>query len=394
MRFEYLIYPRAREILDKSGLTDRIKEARKDNKISILGHISNRDVIDWVTELKGGGWFDELPTEERKSFSEPLNKTFKKKSEAHWNIKRFDGEYKEPVEIEDFLLLTGCRASQILEKRELFNYKEFGFSGVSEMVGTVGAAMNSAVKDDYYGKGGLKWQTQRPDGIILANEITGDTNCDLRIFQNDITPYETLDPVGNKVHYRPQTMADSGIVAAYHSTEGTLFTAILKWVDQLGITPDSLKDNGRELISWTRSLGQGGGTCTEHFGGFDNDARKFFIGWGYSLPQLDESSSTSELPNFSLFSQSEGAYGIYLGKNQEFSIAYDSFANRLFANRLLDPKKNISVSFLPSESDKVIRGLLYQCAKGLGRTSAKQLIDILEYRFSTELKRDLERYKI
>jgi hypothetical protein len=46
------------------------------------------------------------------------------------------------------------------------------------------------------------------------------------------------------------------------------------------------------------------------------------------------------------------------------------------------------VSFLPEDMDNVIRGLLYQAASGLGRTSARRLIDMMEYRFSPKFDKD------
>ena len=94
---------------------------------------------------------------------------------------------------------------------------------------------------------------------------------------------------------------------------------------------------------------------------------------------------TKDRPICGLGTTSEGSYGIYLTSKGELAFVYENFAKRE-----LNLKKNISVSFYPEEISHVIEGLLYQSAKGLGRTSVKQLIDIVEYRFSDEFPRELE----
>jgi hypothetical protein len=47
----------------------------------------------------------------------------------------------------------------------------------------------------------------------------------------------------------------------------------------------------------------------------------------------------------------------------------------------------------PGEIDHLIRGLFVQASKGLGRTSVKQLADMIEYRFSGKYEKDREAFK-
>jgi hypothetical protein len=71
---------------------------------------------------------------------------------------------------------------------------------------------------------------------------------------------------------------------------------------------------------------------------------------------------------------------------------------------LADPKKNLvfyyepdkgtaekTPSFVlpPAELDDLVMGLFVQASKGLGRTSLKQLTDMLEYRCSDEFEEDM-----
>jgi hypothetical protein len=50
-----------------------------------------------------------------------------------------------------------------------------------------------------------------------------------------------------------------------------------------------------------------------------------------------------------------------------------------------------SVTFLPEDTNNLIKSLLYQAARGLGKTTERQLLDIIEYRYSAEIK---DGYKI
>ena len=49
--------------------------------------------------------------------------------------------------------------------------------------------------------------------------------------------------------------------------------------------------------------------------------------------------------------------------------------------------------FQPEDAEHLVRGLIYQSAKGLGRTSAKQLLAIMEYRFSDSFDADLKEFR-
>ena len=156
----------------------------------------------------------------------------------------------------------------------------------------------------------------------------------------------------------------------------------------LKLTPDSLKNNAKETIAWVKSLGQGGGTCTEHF---ETRADLFrtriqFISYDTPLSTLDENDTSQKRPANIITTNSGGFYGTYLReKTKELVFAYEQALEGK-----LDSKKKVSVTYQPSDVDNLIKGILYQAAKGLGRTSAEKLISILEYRYSDDLQKDLE----
>ena len=385
-RFNWILYPEAKQKLEKSGLMRRIDNAVKSNRIGYTGYISDQYVAGNIKDMNKDRLFESIPEEERKKFKKALQDAWANKSKFYWSVKRNGEDSKEDVESGDFLLLSGFRSSEILRKAELFDHKKFGFSSISELTGTTGAAIEIAIRKSVHDNG-LKWETARPDGRIITSVMTGDHNADFRIYQNDITAYETIDPLGNKVSYRPEMAADRMIVAAYHSTEAQTLASFLKYIDQTGIKPKALENNAVDIIDWAKSLGQYGGTCAEHFGGFDRPPLQFFVGWSIPIPQLDEKYETKDRCLYNIYTLGGKGYNFYISPQTALVIT------RHDANEGAVDVKG-SVSFLPDEMDNAIKGLLYQSAKGLGRTSVKQLINILEYKFSPDFDKDMKEYSI
>lgn len=387
MRFNYNIYPEAKSKLDESGLTKRIKNSLPKFETSLMGCIYEDDVVSAVDELKEKGFTKTLPKEEGKVFGEKMNVLFKNRDKSFWIVKRPEGICREELELEDFMILTGWTASNVLKPNDLWDYKKLGFRSISEMTGTVGAAIIEMMRKGSRLRDGYKWHTKLDDGRIFVNEISGDHNLDLRVYQTDITPYETTDPLGEKVNYRPELRDDGGYVAAYHSTESAMLIAVLKYAEQVkkisAIKPKTLEEKAQDTIKWARSLGQHGGGCAEHFGGFDRDARLFFSWWDFPLPVFDENKETSKHVHDYIPTAYKGAYSAYINKKGELLFSHENFSKP-------SAKKGISVFYQPEEIDHLIKGLIYQSAMGLGRTSVRQLISILEYRFSDNFEKNLK----
>jgi hypothetical protein len=284
--------------------------------------------------------------------------------------------------LEDLLLFTGEFASWILKPDELWDYQRFGFSSPIDFIATVSAYLiqQSRGREGSYGKG-YEWTRKRDDGSEIVTEVTGDGNADLRIYQTDIAPHPTLDPFGNEIGMRPELRDDKHIIAPYHSTEPALLVAVMRYIEQQKIEAGFMSDNAKELIDWGRSFGQGGGTCAEHFGGYDQHPQMFFVGYDFPIPQLDDDYSTDQHTIHRLSCMmNEGAYSIYIAPNGDLVATYRS---RDDAEK---PVKTVSMRFLPEDAEHLVKGLIFQSAKGLGRTSAKQLLDILAFRFSDDFK--------
>jgi hypothetical protein len=388
MRYRYILYPKAVSQLESSGLLNRIKESHEKSDFSFLGHVPMYEIPEYISELNKEGFITTLINKGESSLIRRIDKAFNDPEAHKWKVERLEGGIvEEEVEPEDFLALSGLRASCILKPEEIWDYKRFGFGNLGDFLGTFAAAMEEVLKDDSY-RAGMKWQTTFPTGKIVVNEVTGDSNSDFRLHQTDVTPYRTFDPLGNEVSYRPRFHTDNSGINAHHSVEGNFLISILKWIEQAEVVnPQALEIKVKEIISKTKPLGQGGGTTTEHFGGFDQSPMLFFAGFEYNIPKLREEFKTNEFTPYNLGRAFEGSHGAYLHPNGK-DLIYSSESRD---DRTEERKP--SAHFMPVDAIPLIEATLYQCARGLGRTSARQVIDILEYYFSPKMKEDMEELK-
>ncbi len=305
----YLLYPEALEKLVNSGIQERIEQLKKSKEglWYIGGFVDAGDVVGAVGELKEEGYYKHLPADFKKKYVVTMNEMLKDSKQHNWTIKKPAGVVTSPCDYGDLQLFTGIYSSMVLKPEEFGNYESFGFSSAIEFLATVSAFVIQESRGDSSYREGYKWEHVGADGVILTNEITGDGNSDLRIYQTDITQYLTIDPFGNKILMRPEIRDDKNVIATYHSTEATLLIGVLKYVDQQKIKTTVLAEDAKELLAWGRSLGQGGGTCAEHFGGFDHEVRSIFMSYFAPMSQLDENNETDKMCRFWLTISSERA---------------------------------------------------------------------------------------
>ncbi|MEK6760880.1 MAG: hypothetical protein AABX93_03075 [Nanoarchaeota archaeon] len=386
MRFRYNLYPEALKKLESEGIKRRVEEAIDEGKISIGGFYSNEDVHFMVKEMGEKKVFDYLPKDEEEDFKRKISDLSKNLEQHSWQINRFNGErINENVELEDIIGMLGWHSHLALRPEEVFDYKKFGFENLTDLTGSVTALANNLLLRNLHK--GYIWEFKTDEGKTFMNEITGSEHADLRIYKTDITPYETIDPLENKVSYRPEIRSDLQVVAAYHSTEEVFLASLLKWNEQCNIKAKTLDNKAKEAIEWAKSLGQGGGFTTEHFFGAPYELRtKMAFNFGIPLPILNEDGVVEDT-SYGLVANSDSYYGIYTGPKSELIITREPRNEKSSS-----PEKEIAAKFMPEEADHLIKGILYQSAKGLGRTSAAQLVSMLEYRFSERYKTDLKEF--
>lgn len=376
---KYTLYPDALERLESSGLAAKIRKVvAKDGGISGV-YISGQEVRGIAKEMDENGVFEPIPLEERKRFKESLGDAFSFPDKHLWTMKKQDGSViKERYEVEDFLGFMGYYAASILKPKKLWAFSKLGFQSLTDLCGSISALMANESAAGISGDG-YKWETKTPEGKIRSTQITGDMNSDLRIFQIDRTPYETIDPLGNPVSYRPVLDSDEANVLAYHSTELALLAAVIKWVNQHKIHSEALENKASSAIEWARSLGQHDGTATHSYSDGDlSPIRRAFFRGNSPLALIDETNLDANNP-FDFLGTNRGVvYGMYTNDLKELVFLQHPTDS---GNGL---EKMVTARFSPSDADHLFKGIVYQAAKGLGRTSAAQIILALQYRFSPQ----------
>lgn len=386
MRNEYLIYPSAIEQIQSTELQERIGFLldSKNNPPYYGSYISERKIFDSIEDLKDRGFYKNIPPSFQKKYRETMNQIFQNSESHSWSIQKINDTVKEPCDLTDLTLFSGEIASDILKPEELWDHQRFNFPSPSGFVTTVGAYIlqqSHSFFSEY--RQGYQWTSKRFDGAKIKHQITGSEHCDLRIYQTDITEYPTIDPFDNEIQIRPIPDQDQNYVSAYHSTEASLLVSILKYIDQEKIKTQFQENNAENLIQWGKSLGQEGGTCSEHFGGCDRDPQFLFniCNYNYPIPILDEYNKTKEQTLHGITTEMNNWYVLYIANNGDLVFSYQNQDNSK------NPQKKINTRFRPDDMEDLIKGLIFQSAKGLGRTSAKQLLDILEYRYSPQFSK-------
>ena len=388
MRNSWIVYKEAEKKLKTSGILKRLE--RIDADLCIRTAVYTEDVIDSVKELQRSGVMEILPKAESNTFELLLNNAFNSFLEGYppkWLIRKNDVIREEQMEIEDFLLLSGYTAFKygILKKDELFNYKKFGFNNLLEFIGTIGAVMENASREKakINSLEGLNWITKKYNGSQFISCIGGNMHYDLHIRQRDITEYETKDPFGNIVLYRPETHNDSISFSPIHSTEPDFLVLILQYAEQLGEIQKIINNGAKKYISYAKSLGQKGVAAAEHFISYGDRPKNVFDKTLLcEIPKLENNSDYVNVysPYIFLSNDNNSHYSAYIGKDNELRIP-------LSQNPEIE-----CVSFMPHDITKMLNGIIYQCAMGIGRTPVNQIINLLEYRCSNDYVKTKEKY--
>ena len=376
----FLLYPETRKILVESGLEERIRKKREAYEIP-NGYIADFELPGLAKSLKEDGFYENLPEENgfNSLYKKTLNAMMKRDGPA-WKINANPGEKFIRPESDEIAMFLGLHASAILDKSEIWDYRKFGFSSPIEQISAIAAMMNERDENDR--SNGRIFLSRQKDGKIWKTNIAGNMHYDLSVMQEDVTEYETTDPFGFRIGLRP-VFSYRGM-GPRDSTEPSFMMIAMKYVEQEKIPTRLFDDNARELIEWGKSLGQRGGATTEHlFGGREANYTHLFIGYDMPLPTLDSDYHTSEFTHFGLFT-GEGHYKAYIGPNKELVFKTNEDVSGL---------KSVKCMFQPEDIDDLIRGIIYQCARGLGRTSASSVLGLIDYKLSGKYDEDQREFE-
>jgi len=387
MRNNFNIYPEGLELIRKSGIEDRVKKlkASRDGLPYIGGAVTQMDIIDSANYVKKRGYYKNIPDSISEQYKESMNKMLNAPETFFWTVEKNGKTITEKFSLEDMLLFTGEMAALILSPEELWDNNKFGFDTPLEFISTVSAYVieQSHNSSGHSLREGYTWTRARDDGSKILTEIGGDHNADFRIYQTDIAAYHALDPFGSKILFRPEISDDRKVVAAYHSNESLMLAATLHYIEQLGLDVKILSNNMQGLKEYANSLEIGQRIDA---GGYSSNAKMAFLSWIFPIPKLDENNNTEKHPSYHLSIYGEGWYDIYLASNNDMIISYND-------KDIQKNPKRINARFTPDDAEHLIKGLIYQSIKGLGRTSPKELFDVLDYRFSEKFEEDMDRYR-
>ncbi len=381
MQRDYIIYPKTLEKLRNSGIESRLEALRKnpDNDFPFFGGYYDSSAIqEIIRDLEQMRFYKNAPGDFLDD-SQILNQIFQNPQEYKWKMQRANDTKEVPCILEEILLFCGYPASFVLKSEEINDYSKFGFSSPMEFITAIGVFVAQSQRITFHE--GYKWIREKEDGSKIETEVTGNMHCDLRIYQRDVSLYETTSPLGKEIGIRPITDFYRGI-SAYHSTEPALLVAIMKYIDQQKINAEFLKDKGQELINWGKSLEQRGGACAEHLFPQDSESRLLFVPYELSIPYLNERDETEELSRFALGREYRGWYSTYIASNGDLVLAQANESSER------NSRKIIRARFSPDDAEELIKGLIYQSANGLGRTPARNLLSLIDYRFSDSFKSD------
>lgn len=363
MHHNYFVYPEGKKQLEETGLLNLIKTCMKgDNSPYIGGHVMDFELRDQAKYMAKEGF--KFP----KEFKNQLNLLFQLK--GSWKTKN----ETEAVNLQDVQNIIGWWASFVLKPEE-FNPENFGYPALSQLTGTIGAMMWELQNKEGLWKG-KSWQRGN-----TYNIISGDTNCDLLVIQTDKTPYETIDPLGNPVLYRPVLDSDENFISAAHSTEPQLLAILMKYAKESKL----LNNKGKELIEYAKSIAKSGlETCAEHHSPNYMHPGIYLNVLDTPIPEINDEQWL--ISPYQIGTQSEGAYCAYL---QEGELVF-----RYLTVKGKEIKKGpAGVRFGQEDVDDALKSLLHQSAKFIGRTSLEQLVDVVKYRYSSEFEKDMKEYK-
>ncbi len=383
---DYVLDSWAKEQLVKTGLEARIEKAVKNDKFHFLhGIFFITDFPNCIRDMGERGYYKAAPKNALAEHKQLMNSLYKEQydgdSKNKWVVRKQDHAAEKQVESEDFLLFSGQLASEILTKKQFWNPEKFGFKSVFDLWGTIGAraVMLDKERRELMHQGYV-WNSSE-DSRQFVNEVTASSDGDFRLFRTEITPYPTIDPTGASVHYRPLLSEDAQRVAGYHSVEPALLVTLLKYAEQEQISLPVIEE--KNLAVFLQPL-QKQGFVIGNFGDFGHDPygpSGHFVHYNAPIPKFSERQFASR--HF-VHTNFESTYRVYTGEDKRLVFT--------ITPRNDESKETIALSLPSNETEHLIKGLFVQAAKGLGRTSVKQLVDIIGYRSSEQFKKDQEEW--
>lgn len=359
---KYALLSEAEQRLTK--LNSSIKRAAREYDV----HCNfSADANNLVDGMKEDGYFKAAPSELFKDYKQRMSRFFEAlqnyKAEWRFNNQRTSSDWN------DFPIVSGYGASCILKPDKFWGFSSYGFQNFYDFIGSIGAIFENCDDERFRTSEGYTWISEN-ENRRFENIVSADMNGDFRLVKTDITPYETIDPAGSSVSYRPVKMR---VVSGYHSTEPAFLVSLMRFAEQEGIQT-VLSDEADSFLAEfeQQRIGPFG-----DFGGSGN-SRLCLMNVAWPVPEIGQRTVHR------IGTLSEGSYGIYVDDSKNLAIRYESNDG----NSTEEP-----IIFQQSDINHLVRGLFQQASMGLGRTSVAQLVDIVKRRKSPDVEKYIDEVK-
>jgi hypothetical protein len=220
---KFVLYPKAKEVLDGSGLGERIEQllAGEKDKTLFTESVFFDDVEQRLQMIITRGYLEAVPKDAKEQYVRVIDRMIefgnvrigvidgkverrRIEQDLSWAIETPNGTLKHAeFDNAEVLVHSGYYASLILSTQEFSDPRRFGFGSFSEMNGLIGIYMRqrsgSNIVDGYEFK-------DKVQGFFVAPKYP-----DEHIFKGDFAQFPTKDPFGNNVPYRPMMRHEARI---------------------------------------------------------------------------------------------------------------------------------------------------------------------------------------
>lgn len=249
------------------------------------------------------------------------------------------------------------------DSNELKNFKEYGFESYFDMLMSISAYRKKdflKLKDNQYEWVNSKW---------IRNVITACLDGDPKFFQyHEIWEWRVISPFWNKVDFVPREKVSS-MTHVYHSHEPEFFATFFRYAIELWILKKVMWDRWEKFIKSSHNSPSFHWPFWDAWMGSYTDKHSFMLRTAIPIGWLEWKYRNTHIHPYAPWNDWYLEFKIWLNKELEIRD-WKTWA--------------IIMKFLPEDCEDLLKWILHQSAHGHGRTSKKQILDLVRYYYSNE----------
>jgi len=255
-------------------------------------------------------------------------------------------------------------------KSELWNFKKYWFSSALEMIISLSAYRFREVLKDKSNQ--YEWVNSR----WIRNVITACVHGDTKFYQYDENiPTKVISPYWNEVKFSPRIQIWS-MTQVYHSHEPAFFTTFLRYAYECWFLKEIMWENWERLLMHAETLPWALWNYWDAWMESCSDYSHTLFNLGVSIWWNSKMRNTHVHPfgpNYNWKDEKKAFYEFKVWEKWELEL-HNQYS------------WCIDMVFYPEDCEDLIKGLLHQCAHWHWRTSKQQIIAIIKYMYSREIK--------